>query len=171
MLIEEARKRVLAHLGSSKRAKHSFFVGCVMKLLAERLGADTTIWQAVGLCHDLDFFDTANDRRQHGMLAAQWLANDLPPEALDAIRAHDHRTGFQAGTAIADALKLADALAIADEMVGREAVVSLLSADDKDGLRSVLAGRSYLPAMMVDLSQRLGLPMSELALVCRSASP
>src|SRR5262245_4901364 len=98
MLIEEARNRVATHLGSGKRAEHSGFVGYVMRLLAERLGADTSMWEAVGLCHDLDFFDTADDRRQHGILVANWLPKDLPPEALEAIRAHDHRTGIQANT-------------------------------------------------------------------------
>ena len=169
MLIDEARNRVVTHLGSTKRAEHSVFVGCVMRLLAERLGADISIWEAVGLCHDLDFFDTADDRRQHGMLAANWLANDLPPEALDAIRAHDHRTGVQANTPIADALKLADALAIADEMASRATIIALLSVDDKEGLRSVLASRSYLPEMLVEFSQRLHLPLSEVGIICRDA--
>jgi putative nucleotidyltransferase with HDIG domain len=98
MLIEEARYRIMARLGSSKRAEHSLFVGHIMKFLAKQLGADLSLWEAAGLYHDLDFSVTANDRRQHGILAANWLANDLPMEALDAIRAHDHRTGIQAHT-------------------------------------------------------------------------
>jgi putative nucleotidyltransferase with HDIG domain len=171
MLIEEARNLVAAHLGSSKRAEHSVFVGYVMRSLAERLGADITIWEVVGLLHDLDFFNTADDRRQHGILTANWLANYLPPDALDAIRAHDHRTAIQANTAIADALKLADALAIADEMAGRETIVDLLNVGDKERLRSVLASRSYLAKMIVEYSQRLRLPLSELAIIYRNAPP
>jgi predicted hydrolase (HD superfamily) len=169
MLVEDARNRVTAHLGSSARAEHSVFVGHVMKLLAERLGAEIVMWEVVGLCHDLDFFDTADDRRQHGILAADWLANDLPAEALDAIRAHDHRTGVQANTPIADALKLADALAVADALKGRETITALLSLGDKEGLRSVLTSRSHLSLMIEEFSRKLRLPLSELAQVCRNA--
>ena len=169
MLIEEAHNQVVARLGSTKRAEHSVFVGYIMRLLADRLGADITIWEVVGLCHDLDFFDTAGDRRLHGILAASWLANDLPPEALDAIRAHDHRTGVKAHTAIADALKLADAFAIAVETAGREAIVRLLKINNKEELRSVLTSCPYLSQMIVECSQRLRLPLAELAHICRDA--
>jgi predicted hydrolase (HD superfamily) len=167
MLLEEAHRQVAARLGSSDRAQHSICVGRVMKVLATRLGADGAIWEATGLCHDLDFFVTADDRRQHGILAASWLAGDLPPDALAAIRAHDHRTGVKADSAIADALKLADALAIAIETVGRYAVVRLLEADDVEKLHSVLANRPYLPRIIVEHSQKLGMPLVELAHICR----
>jgi putative nucleotidyltransferase with HDIG domain len=169
MLIAEARNRVAAHLGSSKRAEHSIFVAYIMRRLAERLGTDDTMWEAVGLCHDLDFFDTAGDRRQHGILAATWLESDLPPEALNAIRAHDHRTGIEANTAIADALKLADAVAIADETAGRETLVAVLEAEDIDELRAVLASRPYVPGMIVTYSLRLAVPISAIAPICRNA--
>jgi predicted hydrolase (HD superfamily) len=169
MLIEEARNQVMAHLGSSNRAEHSVFVGHIMRLLATRLGADITTWEAVGLCHDLDFFNTTEDRRQHGILAASWLANDLPPEALDAIRAHDHRTGIKADTPIAEALKLADALAIAVETAGSEAIVRILVVDNKEELRTVLTSRPYLPQMIEGFSQRLRLPLAELAHICGDA--
>jgi predicted hydrolase (HD superfamily) len=170
MLIEEARNQVVARLGSSKRAEHSVFVGHIMRLLATRLGTDITSWEAVGLCHDLDFFDTTEDRRQHGILATSWLANDLPPEALDAIRAHDHRTGIKTDTPIAGALKLADALAIAVETAGREAIVCLLAVNNKEELRSVLSSRPYIPQMIEELSLKLRLPLAKLAHICRDAA-
>lgn len=93
MTIEDALDRIATHLGSSKRVEHSIFVGHIMRLLAERLGADVVLWEATGLCHDLDFFSTADDRRQHGIVSAAWLAADLPAAALEAIRSHDHQTG------------------------------------------------------------------------------
>lgn len=136
MTAEEALGRVEAHLGTSKRAVHSIFVGSTMKGLAQVVGASAQTWEVVGLCHDLDFFDTVDDRRQHGVLVAEWLAQDLPTEALDAIRSHDHRTGIEANTPLADALKLADALAITDETVGRETVVHLLDNDEEAELLS-----------------------------------
>jgi hypothetical protein len=169
MTIEEALDRVAAHLGSSKRAEHSIFVGDVMRLLAERLGAGAVLWEATGLCHDLDFFSTTDDRRQHGIVSAAWLASDLPDDALEAIRSHDHRTGIPADTPIADALKLADALAIADETIGRDAILALLGSEDEAGLRSAFASRPHLPAMIVNYAAKLCLPLSELATICRKA--
>lgn len=169
MTIEDALDRVATHLGSSKRAEHSIFVGHIMRLLAERLAADTVLWEATGLCHDLDFFSTADDRRQHGIASAAWLAADLPGDALEAIRSHDHRTGIQSDTPIADALKLADALAIADETIGRDAILTLLGSQDEAGLHSAFASRPHLPAMIVSYAAKLRLPLSELAPICRKA--
>jgi predicted hydrolase (HD superfamily) len=171
MILEEARNRIRAHLGSSKRAEHSIFVGYVMRCVAERLGADAQLWEVVGLCHDLDYFETADDKRRHGVLVADWLAKDLSLDALDAIRAHDHRSGIQANTTLANALKLADALAVADVVVGRETIVRLLDINGGEGLRALLADRPYLPDMIIDFSQRLHLRLSELAFICGKAPP
>ena len=61
-----------------------------MAQLASRFGAEAALWEVVGLCHDLDLPLTESDLSQHGPLAAQWLAGRLPPEATQAIAAHDH---------------------------------------------------------------------------------
>jgi predicted hydrolase (HD superfamily) len=169
MTVEEALERVRSHLGTSKRATHSIFVGYAMKRLAQVYGANAPLWEVVGLCHDLDFFETYGDRRKHGILVAEWLAQELPADALEGIRSHDHRTGIEANTPLADALKLADALAIADEIIGREAVVQLLDNDKEVELRNALTTRPHLPDMMIRYTRRLDITMPDLALICSRA--
>jgi predicted hydrolase (HD superfamily) len=66
--LAEAEHLVSQHLSATPRAAHSRFVAHVMRQLADRLGADGDLWEIVGLCHDLDFFKTCDDRSQHGLL-------------------------------------------------------------------------------------------------------
>ena len=120
--IGDAHRLIDTHLGNSARAVHSQFVGRLMRRLAERTGGDPLLWELVGLCHDLDYEVTAGDWSRHGLVAAEWLANDLPSEGLDAIKAHDHRTGVISSLPISHALKLADALAIAHDHLGPDLV-------------------------------------------------
>jgi len=115
----EANNLILFHLGDGLRARHSVFVGYVMDHLAKLLGEDHVHWEVTGLCHDLDFEVTAEDRSRHGLLAAEWLRDELPDVALVAIQSHDHRTGILSETKLALALKLADAIAVGELDVGR----------------------------------------------------
>ena len=129
LTVARAHRLIATHLGDSPRARHSAFVGHVMGRLAALLQTDVALWEATGLVHDLDFEATAGDRSQHGLLAATWLANELPEDALTAIRAHDHRTGVISEAPIARGLKLADALAIACDTLGSEARDTLAATD------------------------------------------
>jgi predicted hydrolase (HD superfamily) len=97
------------HLADTPSAAHS--IAYLMRELASIFNANADIWEMTGLCHDLDFFVTSGDSRQHGLVTIRWLAGQLPDDALQAIAAHDHRTGIQSDTIIADMLNLADALA------------------------------------------------------------
>jgi hypothetical protein len=47
------------------------------------------------------------------------LSGQLPGDALQAIAAHDRRTGIRSDTLIADILNLADALTVIDQRFGR----------------------------------------------------
>lgn len=154
-----AEALLVRHLGGSPRAGHSRAVGGLMAALATRLGADAALWQAVGLVHDIDYFAVGGDWSRHGIVAAEWLADVLPPEALAAIRAHDHRTGIAAEGPLADALKLADALAILDQHAGRAA---LLEAGTFDEWRSLAGVRPFLVDIIAERQARLGLGVAEL---------
>ena len=162
---------VARQLGDTPRARHSIFVGHVMRHLAGATGHDAGLWYVTGLVHDLDYFETAEDRSRHGLLAAEWLANELPEPALDAIRAHDHRTGVTASTPIACALKLADALAIVMESLGNDAGHLLSRPDAAALLTARLATRPYLVPMLVDNAATLGLDLDALARMLSDAPP
>ncbi len=171
LTLDAAHRLVSEHLGASSRARHSLFVGQLMKRLAAHLEDDPLVWELVGLCHDLDFRVTEQQREQHGLITALWLAGELPPEALDAIKAHDHRTGFTADTGIAAALKLADACAIMLDMIGEGARDVLRSPDPWPGLAGKLSGRPYLAGIVKVNCERLDLQPVELANLLESMPP
>ncbi len=170
LTLDQAHRLIDQHLGDAPRAAHSVFVADIMRGLAVQLGHDALIWELTGLCHDLDFIAVAGDWSRYGLLAAEWLADDLPPDALEAIRAHDHRTGVTSNTSLAAALKLSDALAIIHDDLGTT-LVDLLAADDRAGLAERLVARPWLQPMLVNLSAAIGISLPELApLVTAAAS-
>jgi len=146
----EALDLVQKHLGDTPRAAHSRFVAYIMRELAGVFAANADLWEVTGLCHDLDFFATAGDWSQHGLLTIQWLAGQLPDDALQAIAAHDHRTGLQSDTFIADMLNVADALAVIDQRFGRDVFRAADNRDPYNTLRAQLGDRAYL----ADITER-----------------
>jgi len=115
-----------------------------MHQLAQCYAADSQIWELVGLCHDLDYYAAEEDGSQHGLLTIRWLRHDLPEEALEAIAAHDCRTGVAADTLLADMLKVADVVTVLDERLGRAVLLQLLRDDDYASLRAAVGERVYL---------------------------
>lgn len=167
---EEAKDLVLTHLGEGLRARHSVFVGYVMAHLATLFGEDQLLWEVTGLCHDLDFEATADDRSRHGLLAAEWLQKDLPTVALLAIQSHDHRTGITSNTTLALALKLADAVAVGELDVGRDAIAEALgAASPHDRLKEILSARPYLPQLITRPAAQLSVPLAAVASICQTA--
>jgi hypothetical protein len=162
---------VARQLGDTPRARHSIFVGHVMRHLAAATGHDAGLWYVTGLVHDLDYLETANDRSQHGLLAAAWLAGELPEPALEAIRAHDHRTGVTAFTPLAHALRLADALAIVMDSVGNDTGHLLTQPNAAALLTARLASRPWLVPMLVDNAAAIGLDLDTVAEMLGDAPP
>ena len=115
-----------------------------MRELASVFTADDDLWEITGLCHDLDFFVTSDDWSKHGLLTIRWLAGRLPDEALQAIAAHDHRTGVRSDTLIADMLNLADAVAVIEKRFGRDLFQQAHNGDPYITLRNHLDDRAYL---------------------------
>jgi len=132
----DASLLISKYLGDTPRAVHSRFVAHMMRQLAGVLAADPDLWEIVGLCHDLDFFETLGDGSRHGLLTIKWLGDRIPIEARHAIAAHDHRTGIQADTLLADMLKVADVIAVIDAKLGRRLLSNLDRNDPFTELRS-----------------------------------
>jgi predicted hydrolase (HD superfamily) len=161
----EADLLVRQHLANTPRARHSRLVGYVMRQLAADFSADADLWETVGLCHDLDFFETRNDPTQHGLLTARWLGDRIPQEARRAIEAHDHRTGVAATTLLADMLKLADVMVVIDAALGRRALAELESGEPLARLRTALSERPYLCAMLEQYSEKHGVALVRIAAI------
>ena len=107
---EEALRRVRERVGNVNLVKHMVAVSAVMHGLAERLGEDPDLWEAVGLLHDIDYEEVGSDWDRHGLVSAEMVADVLPEDGLHAIRAHNPRTGAEARSSMDVALIAADGL-------------------------------------------------------------
>jgi len=116
----EAVKLLRKHLKTSEARKHSLAVAELMRQLAGRLKMNGEEWELCGLLHDLDREEVQGDMSKHGLVAAELLEGRLPRDCLQAIRAHDHRTGVVPRNIIDKALIASDALSqVFSELVER----------------------------------------------------
>lgn len=89
MTREEAWKLVQEKVKNKNLQKHMLATEAVMRKLARRFGEDETEWGLAGLLHDLDYDQTVDDFKRHGILTVQWLKDtDLSESVLDAIQSH-----------------------------------------------------------------------------------
>jgi len=165
----EARQLMVEHLNDGSKVLHCEVVAHIMRGIALELGQDVALWEIVALCHDLDEECTKTDRSKHGLLTAEWLNGRLPLIALDAIRAHDHRTGYAGTSSLAKGLRLADALAIADQYAGRSNTLNLANGEGQVQLKSVLRTRPYLIPMISDLNAQLSIKLDRLVEIVADA--
>lgn len=107
---EEALNLIKQYIKNEKLIKHMIAVEAIMKKIAQRLGENIELWGLVGLLHDLDYEITQNDFTKHGLVTAEILKDKLPEEAINAIKAHNEKTGFVDNSKLAIALKAADAI-------------------------------------------------------------
>lgn len=86
---DEALRLVKQHVPNKNLVKHMIAVEGVMRRLAQRFGEDEEVWGLAGLLHDLDYAETVDDFPRHGFRTVELLSDkDVPPEALQAIKAH-----------------------------------------------------------------------------------
>jgi predicted hydrolase (HD superfamily) len=104
--IKEAYKLI----DDSSKYHHSILVSRIMKILAVLFDKSEELWTLVGLLHDYDY-DQVKDFSQHGVLTAELLYDKLPSHALQAIKAHDIRTGVKPEGLLDEALVFADSFA------------------------------------------------------------
>jgi hypothetical protein len=171
LTLAEAHAFVSRHLGDTPRATHTRVVAHLLRRFAEHFFEDGELWEVVGLCHDLDYFETADDRTQHGVLAACWLRGRLPDVARRAVAAHDHRTGVQADTLLADMLRIADAAAVIDQRLGRAVWADADGDRPYEHLRQRLGERPYLADMLDRYAGKHALPFDIVAHFMAAAPP
>ena len=86
-------------------------VEALMRALARHLDEDEETWALTGLLHDIDFEETRNNPRMHGLLASELLKDRVPENIIRAIKAHNHEyTGVKPETRMEKALIACDAL-------------------------------------------------------------
>ena len=89
MTRDEALKLVHEKVSNKNLRKHMLATEAVMRRLARHFKEDETRWALAGLIHDLDYDQTVNDFKNHGLLTVGMLeGKDIPPEVLDAVKSH-----------------------------------------------------------------------------------
>lgn len=88
---DEAFALVGERIPQANLVNHCVAAEIIMAALAERLGcgdADVERWALVGLLHDLDYAETADDPARHGLVSAELLAGLVDDEMMHAILGH-----------------------------------------------------------------------------------
>lgn len=88
---DEAYALVIERIPQRNLVNHCVATEIIMRALAERLGlaaTDTDRWALVGLLHDLDYAETADDPTRHGLVSSEELSGVIDEEMLHAILAH-----------------------------------------------------------------------------------
>ncbi len=103
---DEALSLLDTHIKDQHLLQHAKAAEVVLAALAEHLGEDVELWSRTGLLHDVDYAQTAQNPEKHGLVACEILADKLPEEALQAIRAHNgEMTGNTPSTKLDYALR------------------------------------------------------------------
>ncbi len=154
-----SRREALKMIEGSSRHAHSVLVGRVMAILARRLGGDEGEWELVGLLHDLDHDSVLGDVARHGVRAAESLAGKVSGEGLDAIRSHDHRTGFKPRGPLAESLRFADAVVVFAEDQGLQGTIE--EAALERALRLESSQKPWIEEIIESFRQAYGVQLSE----------
>jgi predicted hydrolase (HD superfamily) len=130
-----------------------------MAVLADLLGGDEGEWELVGLLHDLDHDSVQGDMAQHDVRAAESLAGKVSDEGLDAIRSHDHRTGFKPKGPLTESLRFADAVAILIEDQRLQGLIEETALDRAIRLES--SDKPWIEETIESFKQTYGVQLPE----------
>jgi predicted hydrolase (HD superfamily) len=154
-----SRREALKRIEGSPRRAHSILVSRVMAVLADLLGGDEGEWELVGLLHDLDHDSVQGDMAQHDVRAAESLAGKVSDEGLDAIRSHDHRTGFKPKGPLMESLRFADAVAILIEDQRLQGLIEETALDRAIRLES--SDKPWIEETIESFKQTYGVQLPE----------
>ncbi len=110
---EDALKLIRKYVGNENSLKHMLATEAVMRSLANRFGEDEEKWGLTGLLHDIDMeiVDYVTDPENHGKEGAAILKEEnVDPEIVEAVKAHNPATGKKPETMMERAIYCADPL-------------------------------------------------------------
>ncbi|HOP03713.1 MAG TPA: HDIG domain-containing protein, partial [Tenuifilaceae bacterium] len=115
------------NIKNPKMVSHCLASEAVLRALAKRFGENEEVWGIAGLLHDIDVEITDADPKRHALVGAEMLMKeDLPEEAIDAIRMHNEMaTGLERKT------KFQHALAAGETITGLIFATALVYPDRK----------------------------------------
>ena len=106
---DNALALIESHNPEPHMIQHALASEAVMRALAEHFGENADLWGLTGLVHDVDYPLTKETPEQHGLQAEGILKDQLPPEAVAAVKAHNSEcTGMEPVTRLDFALRAAE---------------------------------------------------------------
>jgi putative nucleotidyltransferase with HDIG domain len=124
---EQALEVVKTKIHNERMLKHLFAVESCMEELAQEFNEDKKKWGLAGLLHDIDYEETKDEPREHGIKGAEYLKDyGVPEDILYSIKVHAGNAGPKS--------KLDIALLVADAVSGLIVASALVH---KDGLKGV----------------------------------
>jgi putative nucleotidyltransferase with HDIG domain len=91
---EAALALVRERIPNRNLVNHCVATELIMEALASHFGldeADVARWARVGLLHDLDYAETAEDFERHGIVTAELLEGKVDDEMLHAVLSHANK--------------------------------------------------------------------------------
>jgi putative nucleotidyltransferase with HDIG domain len=90
MTRDEAIALVKRRVSKGNLVKHMLASGACMRALALELDGDPDLWELVGVLHDLDYDETADDVDRHGLRTVEILKEEgiEDTQIFDAVLAH-----------------------------------------------------------------------------------
>ncbi len=108
---EEAVSLIKEHIKKDYLFKHILAVESIMRGIARYFNEDEELWGLVGLLHDIDYEKTADDPKNHGILAESFLKGKVVESIIHAIKSHNSEyTGVMPESRMEKSLIAADAI-------------------------------------------------------------
>jgi putative nucleotidyltransferase with HDIG domain len=161
--IEQARALARQKTEKDTTYRHLVSVEGVMRRLGRHFGEDESTWALVGLFHDLDQDQTADDPVRHARLAAEWLQDAGVDDAVvNGVLAHAHEE-FQTD-------RMSKAIVAADAVAGLLVAAALVRPEKSAGMktssvRKKLKEKAFAPGVnreeIAQAEPNLGLSLDE----------
>ncbi|PIZ56467.1 phosphohydrolase [bacterium (Candidatus Torokbacteria) CG_4_10_14_0_2_um_filter_35_8] len=123
---EQALKLIKQKIKNKNLIKHMLAVEACLRDLAKYLGEDVEAWGLSGLLHDLDYEETVDNPKKHGVLSGKELKKlGISDEIIHAVKAHNEATGTKRVS------KLDKAIYTVDPVTGLIVACALVMPDKK----------------------------------------
>lgn len=166
---QKATELLHEHTKNDNLRRHMYAVGFAMRALAEKLGGDPDVWEALGLLHDADWEETKDTPDEHTKKTLSWLS-DMGVTDGPIVHALQSHNGKRTHLAELDGL-MEWALETVDELTGFIVAVTLIRPDKKletvelSSIMKKWKNKEFAKAVsreqIAQCEERLGIPLEE----------
>ncbi len=168
---DEALQILHEWVQSESLRKHCYAVSDCMRHIAQLSAADSDLWQAVGLLHDMDYERYPNAEQsateEHPSVAARWLReHGWSEEICRAILSHANYTGVTRETPLEKTLYAVDELSGFVTAVARVRPSKSIREVDVAAVKKKMKDKAFARAVnrqdIIEGAEELGRPLDEI---------